>query len=90
MSNLNLGQTEALTIAQNAFNANYGPNPPAVSIAFTTDSNNNMLVNVSASVTLNTFFLRILSGFKTLSVAPVRRPRATRLLCRWCWTSRTR
>ena len=69
MSNLNLGQTEALTIAQNAFNANYGPNPPAVSIAFTTDSNNNMLVNVSASVTLNTFFLRILSGFKTLRVS---------------------
>ena len=69
MSNLNLGQTEALTIAQNAFNANYGPNPPAVSIAFTKDSNDNMLVNVSASVTINTFFLRILSGLHTLKVS---------------------
>src|ERR1700675_3514180 len=76
MSNCNLGQTEARTIAQNAFNANYGPNPPAVSIVFSTDSNNNMLVNVSASVTLNTYFLRVLSGLKTLSVSS--RAQATR------------
>ena len=69
MKNLNLGQSTALTIAQNAFKANYGPNPPAVSIAYSKDSNNNMLVNVSATATVNTFFLRILSGFKTLNIA---------------------
>jgi len=69
MSNLNLGQSQAQTIAQNTFNANYGANPPAVSIVYTKDSNNNMLVNVSASVTINTFFLRVLSGLTTLHVS---------------------
>ena len=66
MSNLNLSQTEAQTFAQNAFNANYEPNPPALTIAFTTYSNNNMLVNVSASVTINTFFLKDFVGVQDL------------------------
>ncbi|MHB8382367.1 MAG: vWA domain-containing protein [Candidatus Binataceae bacterium] len=69
MNNLNLGQDKALTIAQSTFNANYGPNPPAVSIAYTTDSNNNMVVNVSASTTVNTIFLGLVSGTsQTLTV----------------------
>ncbi|MFZ0660166.1 MAG: pilus assembly protein TadG-related protein, partial [Candidatus Binataceae bacterium] len=68
MNNLNLGQTEALLIAQNAFNANYGSNPPAVSIVYSTDSNNNMIVNVSASTTMNTIFLGLVSGTKTVTV----------------------
>lgn len=68
MNNLNLGQSEALIIAQSAFNANYGSNPPAVSITYSTDANNNMLVNVSASTTINTLFLGLVSGTKTLSV----------------------
>src|ERR1700736_4322507 len=44
MKNLSLGQSQAQTMAQNAFNANYGANPPPVSIVFTKDASNNMLV----------------------------------------------
>jgi Flp pilus assembly protein TadG len=69
MQNLNLGQSAALTIAQNAFNANYGANPPPVNITYTKDANNNMLVNVNATTTINTFFLRVLTGLKTLNVS---------------------
>lgn len=69
MNNLNLGQSEALTIAQSAFNANFGSNPPAVSIAYSTDSNNNMLVNVSAATSINTIFIGLLSGVKVMNVS---------------------
>lgn len=68
MNNLNLGQSEALIIAQSAFNANYGSNPPTVSIVYSTDSNNNKLVNVSASTTINTIFLGLVSGTKSVTV----------------------
>jgi Flp pilus assembly protein TadG len=68
MNNLNLGQTEALEIAQSAFNVNYGPTPPSVSIVYSTDSNNNKLVTVSASTTISTIFLGLVSGTKTVTV----------------------
>jgi len=68
MQNLNLGQSQATTIAQNAFDANYGPNPPAVSIVFSKDASNNMLVNVTSTTTVNVLFFRVLSGSKTLPV----------------------
>ena len=40
-----------------------------LNIVIGTDANNNATVNVNATATINTFFLRILSGFKTLKVS---------------------
>jgi len=75
MRNLNQGQAQATAIAQSAFDANYGSalgrnlSAPAVTINVTTDANNNSVVNVSAAATIDTFFLRLLSGQSTLTVA---------------------
>ena len=75
MRNLNQGQAQATAIAQSAFDANYGSaigrdlSAPAVTINITTDANNNSVVNVSAAATIDTFFLRLLSGQSTLTVA---------------------
>ena len=75
MRNLNQGQAQATAIAQSAFNTNYGSglgrdiSPPVFNVAITSDANNNAVINVSATVTINTFFLRVLSGFKTLQVS---------------------
>ena len=61
--------------AQEAFNVNYKSvpglgTPPTPSICFSLDSNNNTIVNVSATATMNTFFLRVLgSTYNTLSVS---------------------
>jgi Flp pilus assembly protein TadG len=75
MRNVNQGQAQAKAIAQSAFNVNYGSglnrdtNPPVVNISITTDANNNSVVNVGATATINTFFLRLLSGFNTLNIS---------------------
>ena len=74
MRNVKQGQSTAIALARNAFNANYaafgGNSPvPTVNIAFTIDAGNNQVANVSASATLNTFFLTLLPGFKTISVS---------------------
>jgi Flp pilus assembly protein TadG len=75
MRNYNQGQTQAQAIAQSAFNVNYqsafgvSANPPAVNINITTDASNNKIVNVSATATINTFFLRVLAGYQTLAVS---------------------
>jgi Flp pilus assembly protein TadG len=74
MRNINQGTATATRIAQSAFNVNYGSgigrntNPPVVNIAFSTDANNNAVVNVTATATINTFFLGLLSGYKTLNI----------------------
>jgi Flp pilus assembly protein TadG len=75
MRNLNQGQGQAKVIASSPFNTNYGKglgtdfSPPVLNIVIGTDANNNATVNVNATATINTFFLRILSGFKTLKVS---------------------
>jgi Flp pilus assembly protein TadG len=75
MRNMSQGQTQATTIAQSAFNTNYGSgagrdfSPPVFKIAVTTDASNNAVVNVSATATIKTSFLRMLSGFQTLHVS---------------------
>jgi Flp pilus assembly protein TadG len=74
MKNIKQGQAVATALAQDAFNANYaafGSNSPApsVSVAITTNSANNTVVNVSATAQLSTFFLGILPGFKTVNVS---------------------
>ncbi len=74
MRNVKQRQSTAIALARNAFNANYaafGNNSPVptVNIAFTTDSGNNQVANVNATATLNSFFLSLLPGFKTISVS---------------------
>jgi Flp pilus assembly protein TadG len=83
MRNYSQGQSQAQAIALSAFNANYASaafrdyNPPVVNIAVTTDASNNKLVSVNATVAINTFFIRLLPAFKTLTIsssAQVTRP----------------
>ena len=75
MRNISQGQAQATAIAQSAFNTNYGSgigrdfSPPVFNVAITTDANNNAVVNVNATATINTFFLRLLSGLQTLQVS---------------------
>jgi Flp pilus assembly protein TadG len=75
MRNLNQGHTQATTIAQSAFNVNYqsipgrDASPPVFNLVFTTDANNNTVINVSATATINTYFLRVMSGYNTLNVS---------------------
>jgi len=74
MRNLNRGTTEATTIAQSAFNLNYGStvrdaNPPVMNINFTSDGNGDPIINVNATATIKTFFMRVLPQYKTLQVA---------------------
>jgi Flp pilus assembly protein TadG len=74
MRNLNQGQSQATKIAQAAFTTNYASTPaintntPVFNITFTTDANANQVVNATGTATINTFFLGVLSGYKTLTV----------------------
>lgn len=90
MKNINLGTgtlpncsltSGAAAVGLDTFNVNYKSvpglgTPPTPSICFTTDSNNNTIVNVSATATINTYFLRAISiipgittNYNTLSVS---------------------
>jgi Flp pilus assembly protein TadG len=75
MRNLNLGNATAQSIAQAEFNLNYqsvlgtDPVPPVFNFVVTTDANNNRVVNVNATATVQTFFLGILPGHKTVPVS---------------------
>ena len=75
MRNLNQGQAQATAIAQSAFNTNYGSglgrdnSPPVFNVGITSDANNNAVINVGATVAINTFFLRLVPGLKTLQVS---------------------
>jgi Flp pilus assembly protein TadG len=74
MKNLSQGQDTARAIAESSFYANYGSSgrdlvKPTPGVTFTTDANNNTLIDVSATATINTFFIRILPTWKTLTVS---------------------
>jgi hypothetical protein len=74
MRNLSQGQPQAANIARSAFNVNYGlsgrdARPPAVNVNFSADANNNTQLNVNATATINTFFIRILPQWKTMKVS---------------------
>src|SRR5271166_2790539 len=74
MRNLKLGQGEATTLATAAFNANYAAfgstsTPPTVSVSFSTNASGNTVVNISATTVLNSLFLGLLPGFKTINVS---------------------
>ena len=71
---LPLGRSQAETLARASFAANYSQNAlgvglPSVGVAFETDTDGNLLVNVSATTSINTFFVRILPQWKTLTVS---------------------
>lgn len=74
MRNLGRGQTTATAIGQSEFNLNYNLNravnasAPILNITYSSDSYGEPIVNVSATATIKTFFIRI-GGYKTLTVA---------------------
>jgi Flp pilus assembly protein TadG len=81
MKNVNLGTDNALCSTSaaakqgiNAFNVNYTSIPnlsatPTPCVNFSLDANNNTLVNVTASATINTYFIRVFgSSYDTLTV----------------------
>jgi len=86
MRNLNQGNTTAQSIAQAEFNLNYNsvlgtdPVPPVFNFVVTTDANNNRVVNVNATATVQTFFLRILPGHSTIQVSSSAQTTRSRLV----------
>lgn len=72
MRNLSQGQTAARAAALAAFSANYGTSgrdvaPPVVNVTFGT-VNQNIVIDVGATVSINTYFIRVLPSWKTLAV----------------------
>jgi Flp pilus assembly protein TadG len=77
MRNYWQGTAQASLIASNTFVVNYGTSgrdvaPPSLAISFVT-SNQNTVLNVQASVAINTFFIRVMpaiggASWKTLTV----------------------
>jgi Flp pilus assembly protein TadG len=70
--NLLNGQTAAADAARAAFAVNYGTSgrdvaPPTVTVTFTSVNNNNV-IDVKATVSINTYFIRVLPAWKTLAV----------------------
>lgn len=68
VKNLWQGQSTAAAVATNVFNANFGDNPPIPSVTFPTDQYGNQEVNVTATASVTTLFIGILSPFKVLPV----------------------
>ena len=71
--NVFLGQERARDLALSAFSANYPANgrdvaPPAPEVEFGLNANNEWAINVTASVHINTYFIRVLPQWKTLTV----------------------
>src|ERR1700733_9083376 len=72
MRNLFQGQTQAGIVASNAFLTNYGTSgrdvtAPAVNISFG-KVNQNIVIDVAATVSINTYFIRVLPQWKILTV----------------------
>ncbi|PSH02803.1 MAG: hypothetical protein CXZ00_15510 [Acidobacteria bacterium] len=69
--NLYQGQTQATAIAKSSFAMNYGSSnfdasTPILNVTYTTDADDNKLINVTANATIKTFFIALLPQFKTL------------------------
>jgi Mg-chelatase subunit ChlD len=75
MRNIDKGTAKAQQIAQEAFNANFGSGlnrdtaTPTVTITVGKDGSNNNIVNVTATATINTFFIRVVPGFSTMNIS---------------------
>jgi Flp pilus assembly protein TadG len=72
--NLYQGQAMAESVARSAFAMNYGSpknqtSAPVVAVAFSKDASNNTQLGITATATINTFFIRILPQFRTLTVS---------------------
>ncbi len=72
LRNLYQGQAQAGLIASNAFLTNYGASgrdvaPPALTISFT-KVNKNIVVDIGATVSINTYFIRVFPQWRTLAV----------------------
>ena len=73
MRNYYQGIAPAQAIALAEFSANYGQplwgaGPVTPAVTFSTDANNNRLLNVNASATINTYFVRLIPQWQTLQV----------------------
>lgn len=74
---LHLGQPAALQVARSTFDMNYAESkvagrqtaPPAVTPVFSTTPNGNVRLTVSASVPIQTFFLRVIPMWRTFTVS---------------------
>jgi Flp pilus assembly protein TadG len=74
MRNLAQGQTTAKNLAINSFNGNYNVSeldsiPPSITVSFSTDAYGQTLVNINATATIRTFFMRILPAHRTFTVS---------------------
>ena len=70
-SNTPTDQANAVVLATDMFNANYGTNPPVPSVTFPRDANGNQQVRVAATVNVPTYFMRLISAFRTVPVGDV-------------------
>jgi Flp pilus assembly protein TadG len=74
--NLPYGQPQALAVARSTFNLNYASSgiagrqaqAPALTTTITQTATGNLQLNVSASVPVHTFFLRVLPRWRTMTV----------------------
>ncbi|MFA6562336.1 MAG: pilus assembly protein [Verrucomicrobiia bacterium] len=72
--NLFQGDEQASEVAQTALMANYrgggwNAQAPVANITYSTDSNNNKIVNVLGTATINTYFIRIIPRFQTFTIS---------------------
>jgi len=68
-SNTQQAQQTASTLAADMFTANYGNGAPTPSVTFPVDQYGDQQVQVSATVNVNTWFMRYLSNWATVPVA---------------------
>ena len=69
MKNLSQGQVTAASLATHIFNANFGTNPPTPSITFPTDAYGDQQVQVAATATVNTIFMKYIPTLATMHVS---------------------
>jgi len=69
MKSLSLGQSKAATLATDEFDANFGANPPKPTITFPTDGYGDQQINISATASVHTIFIRMIPAFATVSVS---------------------
>jgi Flp pilus assembly protein TadG len=69
MKNLQSGHATASLLAADMFAANYGAGAPTPTVTFPTDQYGDQQVQVSATVNVNTYFMRYLANWATVPVA---------------------
>jgi Flp pilus assembly protein TadG len=85
LRNLSQGTITAGAVADSTFHANYGSpgrdtGPVTPNINFGTDASGNTILDVDATATINTFFLRILPQWRTLTVSASAQTTRTKLV----------